>query len=250
MKNIIKEIQTNWFNISNPNNKLILEKYFKWVVKFIWVKWPWIKSVFNIHKKNIFSLNNSEQNDIWFELIKSQYFEMKQIWIMIFEKKYKKLDENFLSIMENLISDHIYDWWSCDCLSSKVFGNMIRNNNKFSIILSKWSNHNDTWRKRASCISFVKNARFGQYNNLIINICNNCINSNERFVQLGMWWVLRELSLADKMLVMNYIKQNYIKFSREWLRYAIEKLDKDEQKGLLNYKKKLKSLKKSVFYLS
>lgn len=113
-----------------------LEKYFKNVIKFIWVKWPWIKSIFKDYKKLIFSLENNEQDALWFMFLKSKHFEMKQIWICIFESKHKKLDKIFLNEIKLIIDLHIYNWWNCDTLSSRVMWNMIRNNSEYANTIS------------------------------------------------------------------------------------------------------------------
>jgi len=56
-------------------------------------------------------------------------------------------------------------------------------------------------------------------------------------------WVLRELSVADEDIVICFIKNHYDEFTREGLRYAIEKMNKPLQKQLLNYDKKKKKNK-------
>jgi len=83
----------------------------------------------------------------------------------------------------------------------------------------------------------VKLARFGDHTQSIIEICETCVKSPERFVQLGNGWVLRELSRADLNLVVSFIKKNYSHFSREGLRYAIEKMDEKLRQKLLKYNK-------------
>lgn len=238
--NIYSEIENQLIQISNIQDKIILEKYFKNVIKFIWVKGPWIKLIFKNNKQNIFSLNNDEQNELWFMFLKSNYFEMKQIWICIFESKYKKLDENFLIRIKSIIIDYIYDWWNCDTLSSRVMWNMIRNNWKYAQIIQNWSHQKHTWIQRSSCISFVKNAKLWTYNKEIIQICNNVLTNPERFAQLWVWWLLRELSVIDKKLVIKYIIENYQLFSREWLRYAIEKMNIEEKRFLMDLKNNIR----------
>lgn len=64
------------------------------------------------------------------------------------------------------------------------------------------------------------------------------------FVQLGTGWVLRELSLSDKNRVVEFIKENYDFFSREGLRYALEKMDEKTRLFLMNYKKDENPVKK------
>lgn len=55
-------------------------------------------------------------------------------------------------------------------------------------------------------------------------------------MQLGCGWMLRQLSVVDTDLVVDFIKQNYKQFTREGLRYAIEKMDPHLKQQLLKYK--------------
>lgn len=75
--------------------------------------------------------------------------------------------------------------------------------------------------------------------NLLL-IFNSVVKNNERFAQLGVGWLLRELSLADLKLTKNFIKENYNYFIREGLRYATEKMKESDKNSIMNYKPKEK----------
>lgn len=61
--------------------------------------------------------------------------------------------------------------------------------------------------------------------------------SIERFVQLGCGWLLREISLSERKRVISFIEKHHESFSREGLRYAIEKMTESERRRLMNFKK-------------
>lgn len=104
--------------------------------------------------------------------------------------------------------------------------------------LEEWSKKTTLlWRQRSSCVSFVKIARYGKHNERLYRIAANAVTSPERFAQLGCGWMLRELSLADQKGVVTFIKENHDCFSREGLRYAIEKMPKTLQAELLAFTK-------------
>ena len=139
-------------------------------------------------------------------------------------------------IEENIFAKgHVYDWGNCDGLSSQVICELIKRDANLAEILRKWKDSDNLWQQRSACVSFVKIAKKGELNDLIIDICSTTVQNSERFAQLGTGWVLRELSLADLDLVQQFIKDNYTYFSREGLRYAIEKMDEDDRDELLSY---------------
>ena len=142
-----------------------------------------------------------------------------------------------IEILGGLIERHVQDWATCDGLSSQVVRKLIATNPDYAPKVQLWCTSSNSWKQRASCVSFVCLARHGEYDKVILDIAENAIQNNERFPQLGVGWVLRELSLADESAVVTFIKDHYNEFTREGLRYAVEKMDKSLQKELLNYGK-------------
>ncbi len=84
-----------------------------------------------------------------------------------------------------------------------------------------------------AAVSFVNLARHGNVTAEVLQVCKTTIKNPERFAQLGTGWVLRELWLAEPAVVEVFIKENYQHFSREGLRYAIEKMPKKLQKEIM-----------------
>jgi 3-methyladenine DNA glycosylase AlkD len=60
------------------------------------------------------------------------------------------------------------------------------------------------------------------------------VKNPERFVQLGTGWALRELWLAEPRKVRAFLRDHYPHFSREGLRYAIEKMPPAQQRTHLD----------------
>ena len=117
---------------------------------------------------------------------------------------------------------------------------MIHNNNEFAQdILSNWKDNENIWVKRSACVSFVcLVSKTNQYNDIVLDICKTCLKDKERFVQLGIGWVLRNISVNNKNLIINFIKANYNSFIREGLRYSIEKFNTQTRKELMLYNPK------------
>eukprot|EP01084_Bolivina_argentea_P172706 299143_1 len=239
MRTVLRNLKSAIDAKSNPTIAKQQEKYMKHKVKCMGLKAPIIKQIFkNIWQSDIKSMELSNQILLSIECYKFEYMEYKSFGCNILEKINKNLDDNFLNnIAIEILSNYCNTWATCDGLSSKVIRHMISNDktNKYALIIKEWKNSDCIWIQRCSCVSFVCLARHGNYNNIIIEICTQCIKNNERFVQLGVGWVLRELSLNDLNLVIKFIKKYYNYFSREALRYAIEKMDNNLKQTLLKY---------------
>lgn len=248
-KVLLEGIISNLKKRASPIRSQQKEKYFKNVIKFYGVDVPELSTLYKSYSSSLKELlkeNNGkdEIHGLVYELFLHDYSESKWIGIEIMSKilqsKTHKLNIEDLKFVEKLFDEKLaYDWGTVDCLSSKVVTSIIKNENEKSIEhLLEWSKSENLWKKRASCVSFVKIARFGKHNDTIIQICKNTFQSPERFAQLGAGWVLRELYLAENELVVSFLKDHYQYISREALRYAIEKMEPSLRLQLLNHNKK------------
>jgi 3-methyladenine DNA glycosylase AlkD len=221
-------------------------QYFKQVVKHYGLKAKTLSDdVFKpIYDSSIKPLKLNEQIDLACDLLSSEYLEEKSIAISILNKNVKlivksKEEEKVIQQLASQIDQNVYDWATCDSISSKVICELIKLKPKtMAPIVEEWKDADHMWRQRSACVSFVKIARHGAHNDRIITICKSVVMNNERFAQLGCGWVLRELSLADLDLTTQFIKDHYKYFSREGLRYAIEKMDGNLRNKLLKYNKR------------
>ncbi len=150
-------------------------------------------------------------------------------------KNLKHLNAELITEIAEIIENHVEDGATCDGIAGGLIGRMIRRDPTLCKSTYAWKNSSNIWLQRSSCLVYLPTARYGIHNEQIIKTCRVCVKSSERFVQLGVGWVLRELSLADVDLVVNFIKANYNCFSREGLRYAIEKMKPKLRQKLLNY---------------
>jgi len=213
------------------------DAYFKHVIIHRGIKTPAVDAIFKEKKDAIRELVVKDTLKVAAQLLESKYGEDKQLGILVLKENVKQLDKTHLPYFEELIDSHVYDWGTCDCIAGKVIFEIIKKDKAVVPTIVAWKDSTHMWRQRASCVSFVKHARHGQFNKEIIDICSSCVLSKERFVQLGLGWVLRELSLADHGLVVKFIKSNIAHFSREGLRYAIEKMTGKDRTTMLNLSK-------------
>ena len=120
-------------------------------------------------------------------------------------------------------------------------------------VLTKWNrskihtcNNNNTaqitnWKQRASCVTFVCLVRRQWFVETCYDFITHAIHhSKERFVQLGSGWLMRELSTINPNRTIKLLYKDYNLWSREGLRYAIEKLNAKDKKQILNYTNKKK----------
>ncbi|MGL1935430.1 MAG: DNA alkylation repair protein [Fibrobacterales bacterium] len=238
MKNSLHSVYTHIENILQSNSVLKdkdqFERYLKNVVTCMGIRSPAIDVLFKQeYTLTLKTLPQKDQITLGCSLIQSDYFEMKKFGILILNKNIKHISTSELSSFSKLFKNDIYDWATCDTFSSKVLTRLIKKDNAFVLPISQWKSSPHLWQQRASCIALVGLGRHGNHNEIILSICTEVIKNSERFAQLGVGWVLRELSVANTELALTFIQNHYSQFSREGLRYAIEKLEPSLRKNIL-----------------
>jgi hypothetical protein len=140
------------------------------------------------------------------------------------------------------LEEKINNWAITDsfCLRFLHYWTLMSKEN--TCLIADWRKEKNLWLQRASCIAFIKRAKHGDkspnfdgFFDILKDTTSEVLKNSERFAQLGCGWLLREMSLYDLKYVIYFIEANYDSFSREGLRYAIEKMGKKDQKMLLNY---------------
>lgn len=210
------------------------ERYLRGVISFHGVKTPLLNTLYRELLPEIRKLELSKALDLAGSLLASSFAEEKGLAIRILNTRRKELDFDFLERFEPLFRKHVFDWATADGLSGKVFRHLIeRHETKLTQKIVSWRNDPSLWMQRMAAVSFVCLARHGGVTNEVLKVCTTTIKNPERFTQLGTGWVLRELWLAEPERVEKFIETNLHRFSREGLRYAIEKMPKGQQRRIL-----------------
>jgi len=220
---MINDIQSALESKADKKDKISSENYLKGAT-FRGLKMQKILEVYKTFKKKVTALEIYEMISLAIDLIKSGYFEDKRVGIQILADNVKFLNKKFVEQLFPLFDLDIYEWATCDVLSSKVISKLILKDESLTQVMLDWSRSDKLWAKRASIISFVNLATKGNYDKIIIEICTNLIKNDYRFIQLGVGWCLRNLGQKNLKLELEFIKKNYKYFSREGLRYAAEKM--------------------------
>ena len=218
---------------ADPEVRENFQRYFKHVVKLVGVRSPEAKKVFRECFPLLAGSSVDSMIEQAFSLLASEYLEEKQIGVSVLARIEKKLPADFVPRLEPVFDRSVYDWATCDTLSGRVLRYVLRRDDAARNRIIGWSKADYFWRQRSSAVTFVNEARHGKFNDDILCVCRNIVDNPERFVQLGMGWAIRELSLADQQLALDFLSAHYPKISREGLRYAIEKMPAPLQKRVL-----------------
>lgn len=210
------------------------EKYFLGVIDFIGVTGPKMKAIERALRPTWKSASIDEQVAFGLALQSSRFMEERQIGQIVLDRVAKKVDApgmvDMVEKLEPIFDQHVRDWATCDALAGRVLRYCLVDAKARKRIIG-WSRAKNTWRQRASAVAFVNEARHGKYDDDIIEVCSRIVKTDERFVQLGCGWVLRELSLHDQKRVLRFLDDYERELSAEGRRYAIEKMPASVKKA-------------------
>ena len=162
------------------------------------------------------------------KLIQSPIHEVRLCALIILVNKYNKEepDRIYHYYLKHLNS--INNWDLVDSSAPYIVGDYLYNNQEQSKILLEFSQSENLWVRRISIVStfaFIKNNEF----NKTLEIAKLLLNDDQDLIHKAVGWMLREIYKRDKRIIKRFLRQNYALIPRTTLRYAIERMDKEER---------------------
>jgi len=234
VSSLAKKVRARLERDASPEVKANFERYFKGQVQLLGLKRPALAVIERELKPSFAALSLAQRQEEALGLLGSPFLEERQIAVGVLAKDAKKLPDSFLTAVEPIFDRVAKDWATCDLIAGKLLRVFVLRSPKTRRRVVGWSRSKNLWRQRASAVAFVNEARKGQHDDEIMEICERIVKNPERFVQLGCGWVLRELYLAAPDRVSGFLRSHEPELSREGLRYAIEKMPRRLQKSLLD----------------
>lgn len=169
-------------------------------------------------------------------LLNDKVHECRFAGLTVLLGKYKKAksEEEKKAIFEfylKNIKQSINNWDLVDLSCPQIIGNFLMERDKD--ILHKLSKSENLWEKRVSMIStfyFIKNNSFQD----AFDIAENLINDSHDLIHKAVGWMIREVGKRDLEEEKKFLLRHYKTMPRTALRYAIEKMNKEERLFFLN----------------
>jgi len=162
------------------------------------------------------------------ELIRNPTHEVRLCALIILVNKYKKEDKNKIYKYYLNHLNAINNWDLVDTSAPHIVGDYLYKNPEKSIILLEFSQSENLWIRRISIVStfaFIKKNEFKK----TLEIAKLLLNDDRDLIHKAVGWMLREVYKRDVDLIKRFLRQNYAQIPRTTLRYAIERMDKEER---------------------
>ncbi len=150
-------------------------------------------------------------------------------------------DDDLLFRFEFWLENYATNWAQVDDLCIKTIYKFLLARPHMIEKTQHWAHSDVSWCRRASNVVWVKfikrkigNSTYYLDKRLIFKNCDLLLDDRDEFVQKSIGWLLKVSSLEHEVEVIEYIKNNYQNMQRSTLRYALEKVDKNQRKELLS----------------
>ncbi|KAL4443630.1 hypothetical protein ABPG75_011367 [Micractinium tetrahymenae] len=132
---------------------------------------------------------------------------------------------------------HVFAWSTCDWICGRLLVPLVKQllaqersaGEACSRTMMAWCRRDNLWLRRSSVVAFVTLARlpdeqvFPGFRTSLLDTLAVTVQGQERFAQTGTGWVLREVGKGDADQLVQFVEDHMQHFSREGLRYALEK---------------------------
>lgn len=238
----VTELQKLLGGKGDTKTKQWWERYMKHVIEFHGIKMANLRRIVESWwSQSMEDKPLEKRKGVARELLKCAVSEEKLAGVLVFEKLADKLELSDLDpCFKRAFSDgHLCDWNNTDWLCMKVLHKLVMRGEAFARHIAGWTADRDetVWLRRAGVVAFVQTAHhsdqdpnFGGFCDLMLKAAERNLQSQERFLQTGTGWMLRELAKGNEKQVVHFISSKIGMFTSEGLRYATEKLPKEAKK--------------------
>jgi len=229
MSQILTQIRIDLKANFDEKTKNSAKHFFKEVITLYGVKtatvgkiakkyWPQMKT---LSKNEIFALSE--------ELFSSGYMEEQFIacdWLPRIVNSFERSD---LVVFKSWIELYVDNWAKCDTFCNHTVGDFMMKFPDCVGELKVWAKSSNRWLKRAAAVSLIVPAKKGMFLKEAFEISDILLTDTDDMVQKGYGWLLKAETEKHPKEVLAYVVKNKAVMPRTALRYAIEKLSKEQK---------------------
>lgn len=166
------------------------------------------------------------------ELLKSPYNEIRLLALIILVHQYQGAQELhketlYAFFMHNM--KYVNNWNLVDSCAHHIMGHFLFDKDR--CVLFNLARSNELWERRISIVAtwyFIKNGD----TSTTFDIAKLLLNDSHDLIHKAVGWMLREAGKQDWQKLMNFLKIHATHMPRTMLRYAVERILKDQNMSL------------------
>jgi len=166
------------------------------------------------------------------KLLNSAVHECRLAGLIILTLQYPSASETqkraiYELYLRNVYAGRVNNWDLVDSSAELIVGPYTRDHS--TDILYKLARSNDVWQKRVAMLSSFHFLKMGDPT-LTVDLAEILLNDPHDLIQKATGWMLREMGKkVDEQVLLDFLEKHYKKMPRTMLRYAIERLSKEQK---------------------
>ena len=170
------------------------------------------------------------------KLLQNEYHECRLCALLILVERFKKAGENERKVLYEFYlqnTKYINNWDLVDLSSQYIIGVYLLDKKDRSILYTL-ADSKLLWDQRIAVVStlwFIRNNEFDD----TLQLAERLLHHPHDLMHKAIGWMLREVGKKDINILRSFLDQYYNIMPRTMLRYAIEKMEKEER---IHYMKK------------
>lgn len=225
LENLRDELKAN----ADQKTKEGAKRYFKEIINVYGVKSDLVGKIAAKYWKDVKCLPKREIFVLSEELFKSGVMEEAFVaanWLPNIADQFEKED---LAVFKHWLESYIDNWAKCDSFCNHTVGDFMMRFPECVGELLVWAKSSNRWMRRASAVSLIVPGKKGMFLKEAFAICDLLLTDGDDLVQKGYGWLLKAETEKHPDEVLAYVLKNKAVMPRTALRYAIEKLPKDQK---------------------
>lgn len=183
--------------------------------------------------RQVKGLTLAERNRFCTELWKSGAQEEIALACYIYRRFPNECGTAEFRLFERWLDRYVDNWGHCDGLSSWLFAASIANQPSLIADLAAWTRSKNRWRRRASAVALLQEAKKGRHTQEIFGIAALLLEDPDDMVQKGVGWLLKETYPKKPKETVKFLMGWRRRTSRLVLRYAAEKMSPADRAQVL-----------------
>lgn len=160
--------------------------------------------------------------------------EAAALGIHVYRRFAKTCGEREFRLFESWVDQYVDNWATCDGVASWLMAASIANCPRLALELPDWTVSSNRWRKRASAVALLQEAKAGRGIDIILTVTGCLFGVRDDMVEKGVGWLLKETYPKRPAETLAFLMGKRVEASRLTLRYAAEKMSIADRQRLLS----------------
>lgn len=165
-------------------------------------------------------------------LIDSEWHEIRLCGFLILVSKYEKQPSDEILHFYVRNAKKANNWDLVDLSVYKIIGKWLTNpevkENDKTKLMNQLANSQNLWEQRMSVVATMTPIKQGNFT-YIWKYGEKAITNKHDLMHKALGWMLREMGKKDKNQLIRFLEKHHAEMPRTALRYAIERLQKEEK---------------------